>query len=92
MHSLCVRSVVLEVDPQVVASRVTMRGAEGEPQLTEQVGRRSCCACLSLCACYHRVHGLASPLQVHFAHHDSKQQGASWWRAGIPVAGRGDPG
>jgi hypothetical protein len=36
----CLYRLILETDPQIVASRVTMRGADGEVPITEQV----CCS------------------------------------------------
>jgi hypothetical protein len=38
--------LILETDPQTVASRVTMRGADGEVPITEQVStwlQQTCC-------------------------------------------------
>jgi hypothetical protein len=42
--------LILETDPQTVASRVTMRGADGEVPITEQV---SCASCVLQELCSH---------------------------------------
>ena len=34
--ALCSRSIILETDPSVVASRVSMRGGDGDVPLSEQ--------------------------------------------------------
>lgn len=39
MHPHPPRSIILETDPQVIAARVRMQGAEGESPVVEQVGR-----------------------------------------------------
>ena len=38
-QAFSLRRIVLETEPQMIASRVTMRGAEGEVPLSEQVGQ-----------------------------------------------------